>query len=132
MTWCRVGSSAATAGSLTFNGDTTILTRQQQAGKRHRQRAWPGTRPERSYSQAVNIWLGGPRAVVPGTCESGAEVLLPAGLGSCTGLYVAVRGIGGGGAGAHVHMADSVAGTSIIERCLCRSGECGGAGGSGL
>jgi len=28
------------------------------------------------------IWLGGPRAVVPGTGESGAEVLLPAGLGS--------------------------------------------------
>ncbi len=68
------------------------------------------------------IWLGGPRAVVPGTGESGAEVLLPAGLGSCTGLYVAVRRIGGGGVGAHVHIADSVAGTSIIERCLCRSG----------
>ena len=50
-----------------------------------------------------------------------AEVLLPAGLGSCTGLYVAVRGIGGGGAGAHVHIADSVAGTNILERCLCRS-----------
>src|SRR5271165_2445139 len=58
------------------------------------------------------IWLGGPRAVVPGTGESGAEVLLPAGLGSCTGLYVAVRGIGGEGADAHVHMADSVAGTN--------------------
>ena len=67
------------------------------------------------------IWLGGPPAVVPGTGESGAEVLLPAGLGSCTGLYVAVRGIGGGGAGTHVHMADSVAGTNIIERRLCRS-----------
>ena len=66
------------------------------------------------------IWLGGPRTVVPGTGES-AEVLLPAGLGSCTGLYVAVRGIGGEGASAHVHMADSVAGTNIIERCLCRS-----------
>ena len=65
----------------------------------------------------------GPRAVVPGTGESGAEVLLPAGLGSCTGLYVAVRGIGGGGAGAHVDMADSVAGTSIIQRRLCRSGD---------
>ena len=66
------------------------------------------------------IWLGGPRTVVPGTGESGAEVLLPAGLGSCTGLYVAVRGIGGEGAGAHVHMADS-AETNIIERCLRRS-----------
>ncbi len=67
------------------------------------------------------IWLGGPRTVVPSTGDSGAEVLLPAGLGSCTGLYVAVRGIGGEGADAHVHMADSVAGTNIIERCLCRS-----------
>ena len=61
-----------------------------------------------------------PRAVAAwftfrsGTGETGAEVLLPARLGSCTGLYVAVRGIGGGGAGAHVHMADSVAGTSIF------------------
>jgi hypothetical protein len=53
-------------------------------------------------------------------------------LGSCTGLYVAVRGIGGEGADAHVHMADSGAGINIIERCLCRSGICGGAGRSGL
>jgi hypothetical protein len=52
------------------------------------------------------IWLGGSRAVVPGTGESGTEVLPPAGLGSCTGLYVAVRRIGGGGAGAHVHIDD--------------------------
>ncbi len=68
------------------------------------------------------IWLGGLRAVVPGTGESGVEALLPAVLANCTSLYVAVRGVGGGGAGAHVHMADSVAGTSIIERRLCRSG----------
>ena len=74
-----------------------------------------------SIPSAREDMAGGPRAVVPGTGESGAEVLLPAGLGSCTGLYVVVRGIGGGGAGAHVHMADSVAGTNIIERCLCRS-----------
>jgi len=74
-----------------------------------------------SIPSAREDMAGGPRAVVPGTGESGAEVLLPAGLGSCTGLYVAVRGIGGGGADAHVHMADSVAGTNIIERCLCRS-----------
>ena len=76
-----------------------------------------------SIPSAREDMAGGPRAVVPGTGESGAEVLLPAGLGSCTGLYVAVRGIGGGGAGAHVHMADSVAGTSIIQRRLCRSGD---------
>jgi len=76
-----------------------------------------------SIPSAREDMAGGPRAVVPGTGESGAEVLLPAGLGSCTGLYVAVRGIGGGGAGAHVHIADSVAGTSIIQRRLCRSGD---------
>ncbi len=44
---------------------------------------------------------GGPRVVVPG-----AGALLPAGLGRCTGLYVAVRGIGGTGARAHVHIDD--------------------------
>jgi len=32
---------------------------------------------------------GGARAVVPGTGESGAEVLLPAGLGSCTARFPA-------------------------------------------
>ena len=40
-----------------------------------------------------------------------ADVLLPAGLGSCTGLYVGARGVDGEGADAHVHIADSVAGT---------------------
>jgi hypothetical protein len=75
-----------------------------------------------SIPSAREDMAGGPPAVVPGTGESGAEVLVPAGLGSCTGLYVVVRRIGGEGAGAHVHMADSVAGTNIIERCLCRSG----------
>jgi hypothetical protein len=74
---------------------------------------WPGTPPSSGW--------GVPALSFPGIGGSGAEVLLPAGLGSCTGLYVAVRGIGGEGAGAHVHMADSVAGTYIIERCLCRS-----------
>ncbi len=49
-----VGAKRGEEGSLTFNGDTTILTRPQQAGKRHRQRARPGTRPGRSDSQAVN------------------------------------------------------------------------------
>jgi hypothetical protein len=71
---------------------------------------------------AAVFGLGVPALSFPGIGGSGAEVLLPAGLGSCTGLYVAVRGIGGGGAGAHVHMADSVAGTNIIQRRLCRSG----------
>ena len=46
---------------------------------------------------------------------------MPAGLGSCTGLYVAVREIDGDGPGAHVHMADSVAGINLIERRSCRS-----------
>jgi len=37
---------------------------------------------------------GFPALLSPGTGESGVEVLLPAGLGSCTGLYVgsAVKG----------------------------------------
>ncbi len=68
------------------------------------------------------IWLGGPRAVVPGTGESGAEVLLPAGLGSCTGLYVAVRRIGGADGPAHVHIADSVAAGGIMRGRFRRSG----------
>ena len=49
-----IGAKRGEEGSLTFNGDTTILTRPQQAGKPHRQRAQPGTRPGRSDSQAVN------------------------------------------------------------------------------
>jgi hypothetical protein len=85
-----------------------------------------------SIPSARQDMAGGPALWFPGPRESGAEMLLPAGLGSCTCLYVAVRGIGGGGAGAHVRMVDSVAGTSIIERRLCRSGVCGGAGRSGL
>ena len=56
-----------------------------------------------------------PRAVVPGTGESGAKVLLPAGSGNYTDLYVAVRGMGSEGASEHVHIADSVARTNIIE-----------------
>ena len=49
-----IGAKRGEEGSLTFNGDTTILTRPQQARKRHRQRAQPGTRPGRSDNQAVN------------------------------------------------------------------------------
>ncbi len=54
-----VGAKRGEEGSLTFNGDTTILTRQQQAGKRHRQRARPGTRPpaQRSELTRVGSWL---------------------------------------------------------------------------
>ncbi len=74
-----------------------------------------------SIPSAREDMAGGPRAVVPGTGESGAEVLLPAGLGSCTGLYVAVRGIGGGGAGAHVHIDDSVRAEGAVRgTCGCR------------
>ena len=39
-----------------FNGDGTILARRQRPGRRHRQRARPDTRPERSGNQAVNKW----------------------------------------------------------------------------
>jgi hypothetical protein len=52
--------------------------------------------------------------VVPGTLISVAEVLLPAVLGSCTCLYVAVRGFSGGGAMAHVHMVYSVSVESVV------------------
>ena len=37
------------------------------------------------------------------------------------GLYVAVRGIGDAGARAHVHIADSAPGASVIQRRLRRS-----------
>ena len=84
-----------------------------------------------SIPSAREDLAGGPRAVVPGTGESGAEVLLPAGLGSCTGLYVAVRGIGGEGP-AHVHMADSVAGKASLSGVYAGQRPCGGAGRSGL
>ena len=49
------------------------------------------------------------------------EVLLPAVLGNCTGLYVAVRRIGGAEGPAHVHIADSVAAGGIIRGCFRRS-----------
>ena len=49
------------------------------------------------------------------------DVLLPAVSGSCTGLYVAVRGIGGTGARAHVHMADSVPAASLVKCRFRRS-----------
>ena len=40
---------------------------------------------------------------------------------SCTGLYVAIHGIGGERADVHVNMADSVTEINIIERRVCRS-----------
>jgi len=49
------------------------------------------------------------------------DVLLPAVSGSCTGLYVAVRGIGGTGASAHVHIADSVPAASLVKCRFRRS-----------
>lgn len=58
----------------------------------------------------------------PAEGNPAAEVLLPAVLGSCTGLYVAVRGIGGVDGPAHVHMVDSVVAAGITRSCLRRSG----------
>ena len=49
------------------------------------------------------------------------EVFLPAVLGSCTGLYVAVRRIGGADGPAHVHIADSVAAGGIMRGRFRRS-----------
>jgi len=39
---------------------------------------------------------------------------LPAVLGSCTGLYAAVRRIGGAGAGAHVHIVDRASAVRLV------------------
>jgi len=55
------------------------------------------------------------RAVFAAPVHSAIEGLLPAVLGSCMRLYVAVRGIGGAGARGHVHIADSVAVTDITQ-----------------
>ena len=60
----------------------------------------PGCLPQ--HPECAGRYGRSPRTVVPGTGESGAEVLLPAGLGSCTGLYVAVRRIGGADGSAQV------------------------------
>ena len=49
------------------------------------------------------------------------DVLLPAVSGSCTGLYVAVRGVGCGGASAYVHIADSVPAVSCVKCRFRRS-----------
>jgi len=68
------------------------------------------------------IWLGGPRSLFPVPVNPAAEMLLPAGLGSYTGLYVAVRRIGATDGLAYVHIADSVVATNITWRYLCRSG----------
>ena len=50
----------------------------------------------------------------PAEGNPAAEVLLPAVLGSCTDLYVAVRRIGGADGPAHVHIADSVPAEAIV------------------
>jgi hypothetical protein len=46
--------------------------------------------------------------------ESGGRSASACGFGSCTCLYVAARGFGGGGALAHVHMVYSVSVESVI------------------
>jgi hypothetical protein len=46
--------------------------------------------------------------VVPRQGNPLLETLLPAVSEGCTGLYAAVRGIGGAGGPAYVHMVDSV------------------------
>jgi hypothetical protein len=56
---------------------------------------------------------GGARGVVPRQGNPAPEVLLPAVPGSWTGLYTPVRGIGGAGGPAHVHMVDSVVAAGI-------------------
>src|SRR5579859_7096822 len=106
-------------GVPSLRGEREVHGRFIRGRRRVHGACYAGCVPE--HPGAREDLAGGLRAVVPGTGESGAEVLLPAGLGSCTGLYVAVRGIGGEGAGSHVHMADSVAGTNLMEWCLCRS-----------
>ena len=49
---------------------------------------------------------GWSRVVVPGPVHPAAGALLPAGLGSCTGLYVAVRRIRRAEGLARVHIDD--------------------------
>ena len=56
---------------------------------------YAGCVPEHPESAGRYGW--GPRTAVPGTGASGTEGFVPAGLGSCTGLYVAVREIDGDG-----------------------------------
>ena len=59
------------------------------------------------------------RLLWTGTRGPGASAC---GFGSCTGLYVAVRGIGGTGARAHVHIADSVPAVGVMKCRFRRSG----------
>ena len=54
-----------------------------------------------------------PAWLFPVPVNPAAEVLLSAGLGSCPGLYVAVRRISATDGLAHVHIADSVVATNI-------------------
>lgn len=49
------------------------------------------------------------------------EVLLPAVFGGCTGLYVAVRRIGGAEGPAHVHITDNVAAGGVMGGYFRRS-----------
>ena len=62
-----------------------------------------------------------PAPSFPAPVHPAAGTPLPAGLASCTGLYVAVRGIGGTGARAHVHIADSVPAASLMKCRFRRS-----------
>jgi len=50
------------------------------------------------------IELGGPRAVIPGGSEPGGQGASACGFGNCTGLYVAVRRIGGADGPARVQV----------------------------
>ena len=69
---------------------------------------------------------GSPAPVVlaglfPGRGNSTLEALLPAVSEGCTGLYVAVRRIGGADGPAHVHIADSVVAVDVTQARLGRS-----------
>ena len=54
--------------------------------------------------------------------EPGVGGASACGFGSCTGLYAAVRGIGGAYGPGHVHMVDRVVAAGITRPCLHRSG----------
>jgi len=82
--------------------------------------------PSRSWTSPPwpalgGFWVSGPRAVFAAPVHSAIEGLLPAVLGSCTRLYVAVRGIGGAGARGRVHIVDSVVTANITQSRLRRS-----------
>jgi len=72
-------------------------------------------------------WPGGSGWVVPASLfpvpvNPAAEVLLPAGLGRCTGLYVAVHRIGATDGLAHIHIAYSAPAVSLMKCRFRRSG----------